>query len=376
MGELRKRGNIWWIRYSRNGRRYEESSRSDKKGVAERLLKLREGDIAKGIAVSPALHRVTVDDIVQDVINDYAANGKKTKAEVERRWTLHLKPAFSGRRVSSLTTADIRAYIVQRQAEKPDPDDEEATRPGAKAATINRELAILKRGLRLAVQAGKVLQAPHVPMLRERNVRTGFFEREQFESVRKHLPEEIQPLVTFAYCTGWRVPSEVRPLEWRQVDWQAGTVRLDVGATKNDEGRTFPFDVLPELREVLKTQRAECERLKKKGIVCPSVFHRNGRPIQSFRGAWAKACKAAGVPGRIPHDFRRTAVRNLVRAGVPERVAMQLTGHKTRSVFDRYDIVNEADLRGAVARLAKTSSGTILGQSARSPARAAKVATR
>ncbi|WP_239488836.1 site-specific integrase [Luteitalea sp. TBR-22] len=299
-----------------------------------------------------------VDDIVQDVINDYVANGKRTRAEVERRWKLHLKPAFGGRRVSSLTTADLRAYVAKRQAEvRADEGDETAEAiPGAKAATVNRELAILKRGLRLALQAGKVQQVPHVPMLRERNVRTGFFERDQFESVRAHLPEEIRPLVTFAYCTGWRVPSEVRPLEWRQVDWQAGTVRLDVGATKNDEGRTFPFDVLPELRKVLEDQRAEADRLQRKGVLCPFVFHRDGQPIRSFRGAWAKACKAAGVPGRIPHDFRRTAVRNLVRAGVPERVAMQLTGHKTRSVFDRYDIVNEADLRGAVARLAASGA--------------------
>jgi integrase len=348
MGELKLRGRVWWIRYNRNGRRFEESSGSKLKQDATRLLKLREGDVAKGIAVSPALHRVTVDDVVQDVLNDYAANGKKTTAEVERRWRLHLLPAFGGRRVSSITTSDLRAYVARRQAGTPD-------EPGAKPATINRELAILKRGLRLAVQAGKVLQVPHVPMLRERNTRTGFFEREQFESVRAHLPEDIRPLVTFAYCTGWRVPSEVRPLLWKQVDWQAGTVCLDVGATKNDEGRTFPFDALPELREVLEAQRAEADRLKRKGIIVPFVFHRNGRPVHSFRGAWAKACKAAGVPGRIPHDFRRTAVRNLVRAGVPERVAMQLTGHKTRSVFDRYDIVNEADLRGAVAKLA---SGT------------------
>ncbi len=358
MGELKKRGNVWWVRYNRNGRRFEESSKSKLKQDAVRLLQLREGDVAKGIAVSPALHRVLVDDVVQDVINDYAANGKKTRADVDRRWTLHLKPVFGGRRVSSLTTTELRAYVAARQAAE------------AKPATINRELAILKRGLRLALQAGKVLQVPHVPMLRERNVRTGFFEREQFESVRKHLPDEIRPLVTFAYCTGWRVPSEVRPLQWKHVDWQAGTVRLDVGATKNDEGRTFPFDVLPELRQVLETQRADADRLQRQGVLCPYVFHRDGQPIRSFRGAWAKACKAAGVPGRIPHDFRRTAVRNLVRAGVPERVAMQLTGHKTRSVFDRYDIVNEADLRGAVAKLATLASGTIVGQSARSAVRA------
>src|SRR5262249_10112148 len=117
--------------------------------------------------------------------------------------------------------------------------------------------------------------------------------------------------------------------------------------TKNDDGRVFPFDLLPELRAVIAGQ------FERRVTSTPRVFHRDGTPIRDFRDAWAKACAAAGCPQFIPHDFRRTAVRNLIRAGVPEKTAMLLTGHKTRSVFDRYDIVNEQDLRNAVARLAE-----------------------
>ncbi len=151
----------------------------------------------------------------------------------------------------------------------------------------------------------------------------------------------------FAYLTGWRVPSEILPLEWRQVDFAGGTVRLDPGTTKNDDGRLFPFDVLPALVKLLELQQ------RRRVALSPLIFHREGQPIRdAFREPWRAACEAAGWPALIPHDFRRTAVRNLVRAGVPEKTAMLLTGHKTRSVFDRYDIVNEADLREAVSRLA------------------------
>ena len=146
------------------------------------------------------------------------------------------------------------------------------------------------------------------------------------------------------------IDSEILSLEWRQVDFGAGEIRLDPGRTKNGEGRTFPM--ARELRELLEQQRAITEDLQRHlKIVCRHVFHRSGRPIKSFRVVFRTACTEAGCPGRVLHDFRRTAVRNLVRAGIPERVAMQMTGHKTRSVFERYDIVSAGDLRDAAKRL-------------------------
>jgi integrase len=162
------------------------------------------------------------------------------------------------------------------------------------------------------------------------------------------------------------------------VDFTAGVVRLDVRSTKNDEGRTFPFDVLPALKALLKAQREHTTALEKAtGCIVPRVFHHDGQSIRSFRRAWHSACKCAATVRhenglaeivrpellqRIPHDFRRTAVRNLVRAGVSEHTAMKLTGHKTRSVFDRYDIVNEADLRDGVTKLAALETARSGGQ--------------
>ena len=131
---------------------------------------------------------------------------------------------------------------------------------------INRELTTLKRILNLARQNGKLMHVPHVPMLKERNVRTGFFEREQIERILAQLPLAIRPAVQFAYITGWRIPSEVLPLQWRHVDFEGRVVRLDPHTTKNDEGRTFPFtDVLQEL---LEAQKAEHDRLKAEDGLC------------------------------------------------------------------------------------------------------------
>jgi len=194
------------------------------------------------------------------------------------------------------------------------------------------------------------MHKPYIPLLTENNVRTGFFDDARFQAVLKHLPEPVQHVVAFAYITGWRVPSEVLTLEWRQVDLVASEVRLSAGTTKNGDGRVFP--ITRALRALLLERAGVRDQLRlDRGHICPWVFHRNGVPITTFAKAWKTACVKAGCPGRIPHDLRRTAVRNLVRAGIPERVAMQMTGHKTRSVFERYNIVCESDFADAARKL-------------------------
>ena len=270
--------------------------------------------------------------------------------KLEGRIANHLTPVFGGRRMAHITAIDVRAYTIRRKE------------AGAANGTINRELTVLKRMFSLAIQAEQLLRRPHIAMLREDNVRIGFFEREQYEAVLRHLPDAVRPPIEFAYVTGWRINSEILPIKWRQVDLAGGEVRLDPGSTKNRDGRVFPLTT--ELRELLERRLDARQRLEHDGVICPWVFFRmraQGRrgpkrpkPIRSFGKAWTTACRMAGCPARIPHDFRRTAVRNMVRAGVPERVAMQLTGHKTRSVFERYNIVSEGDLRMASTLLSAT----------------------
>lgn len=342
---VKRESRVWWIRYYRNGRRHEESSGSTKKGDAERLLKLREGDVAKGLPVAAKQGRLTFDEAVAAVVADYRVNGKRTVDDVGDRIALHLAPYFGGRRMGNIGTDDARAYAVHRQSE------------GAANATINRELAVLKRAFRLAEQARTVLQRPFIPMLAEENARQGFFEQRDFDDVRARLPEHLRGVVTLAYFTGWRVASEVLPLTWAQVDRAEQVVRLEPGTTKNREGRVLPYGSLPALVEVIEAAWQQHQQLAASGTLCPFVFNRKGARIAGFRKAWDSACNAAGVRGRLLHDFRRTAVRNLVRAGVPDTVAMKITGHKTRSVFDRYNITSEGDLRDALGALAGKEKG-------------------
>jgi integrase len=361
-----KGSQFWWIAYHSGGRRRYESTKSTRKGDAQRLLTERLGDVARGVVVTPEVGRLTFDDAARAVLDDFRANGKRSLDVVERRIEKHLAPYFGGRRMAGISAADVVAYVAKRQADvvvtrrahvEDGVEVPAVTRPVSNGE-VNRELQVLKRAFNLAVEQGRLISRPTIKMLREDNVRTGFFEPEQLASVLGHLPEPIQPVIRFAAVTGWRVPSEVLPLQWRNVDLAAGEVRLDPGATKNREGRTFPLTA--ELRALLEDRRAERDRLAAGGVITPWVFFRvveedgekpRVKPIVSFHRAWRAACRAAGCPGRIPHDLRRTAIRSLVRAGVPETVAMKLSGHRTRSVFERYNIVSDGDLREAARRL-------------------------
>lgn len=162
----------------------------------------------------------------------------------------------------------------------------------------------------------------------------------------------MRPFVEAAFITGWR-RGELRGLRWTQVDWEGGTFRLERGTTKSGEPRSFPFAAHPRLAELLIEQRATTLSFKRKReTVCPLVLHRRSHQVAWYYEGWRTGYEKAGVPGRLLHDLRRSAVRKLVRAGASEQVAMSITGHKTRSVFDRYHIVSSNDQGEAVKKLA------------------------
>jgi integrase len=213
------------------------------------------------------------------------------------------------------------------------------------------ELACLRRAFRLGFQAGKVFRVPPFPSITVHNTREVFFEREEFTALLAELPDNfLRPLVILAYWIGFR-RSELLRLEWRQIDLDAGTIRLGIGTTKNKDGRLVYLPA--EALDALKSWREHTSAIEREQqMIITRVFHRSGVPVEHFPyKAWRSACERAKIPGRRPHDFRRTMARNYRRSGEAEGVIMRIGGWRTRSVFERYNVVNEDDLRRAAERV-------------------------
>lgn len=323
-------------------------------------MEQREGAIAEGKVPGVYFDKVTFDELAEDFLTDYRVNSKKSLVRAKRSIE-HLKKHFSGLRGKQIDTPKIKQYIERRLREE------------AAHASINRELSALKRAFNLGARCtpAKVDRVPYIPMLRENNVRKGFLEHGEFLALRDALPDYLKGFVTFAYKSGWRL-SEITGLEWKQIDLSQGIVTLNPGETKNDAARTIYLD--SELKEIFKRL---WEDRKQSGKLLPWVFLNKAGTgqIRDFRSSWNTAFTKAEIDHKLFHDLRRTAVRNMVRAGIPERVAMMISGHKTRSVFDRYNIVSKDDLKAAAEKQSayleekatSTGTGTVSGTIANFP---------
>ena len=331
--DSRRKGTTHWsIRFYQDGKLRRETAGTPDKAAAEEFLKRRLNEVLRGV-FTPVSDRPTFFQMRATLIENYEFKRNRTDAA---RHTIRLAEYFGDIKGEDITEENIKQYSRQR------------LKHGAAAATLKRELALLKRMLRLS--SSRLPRVPLVDMPRVDNARQGFFEEKDFQAILPHLPPHARNLVEFLYLTGWRSGEAFR-LTWPDVDWDEQTVHLR--DSKNREPRLFPFKYHARLEVVLRRQRADVAAWElKKGCACLSVFHWKGRPIQKLRRSWRNACIKAGLPGRLLHDFRRTAVRNLIRAGVQQAIAMKITGHKTDSIFRRYLIVDEellAQAAGAVA---------------------------
>jgi len=347
-GGLFKLGNspMWYTKV--RGKR--QSTGTTVKEEAKRELQKRLGRASLGIADPTEQRKIRYEDVRDTLVADYAngpQNGHSlvTKADGTRTvWGLnHLNKFFGGYSVVDINTKLLREFISFRQ------------NMGAQNGTVNRNLCLLRRMLRLSAREIN-LSVPYFPLLKESAPRQGFVEHENFKKLFAELPERLRAFVLFLYTTGCRT-GEAKKLRWNQIDWKERVVRVEGAQTKNAAPRTIPlYDGVVKLLEAIpKSDRKEV------------IF-----PVGCFRKAWQNACVRAGLgtltkgptnggygtyDGLKPHDLRRSAVRNLRKEGIGETVAMSISGHKTQEVFRRYDIKSTDDQRDAMRRV-----GSSLGQ--------------
>ena len=382
---IQQRGRrSWRLRYTNaDGIRQAETIKGSFED-AVRELAIRRGEIAKGLPVSSRPNTVLFEQLAADVLTDYDVNWYTSRDDADARFRLHILPVFGKRKAAQITTAMLKRYIVMRQAGQ------------AKTGTINRELELIRHTFRLAIQGRTLMVMPHVPHLREDNVRSGFFTRQEVERLCSFLKEPLASLVMFGFLTGWRL-EECRGLLWRNVDFDKGEIRLDVGTTKSGEGRVFPMSA--ELRSILmkalsETQKTPVAATSDKGMpshrvtaIAPRVF----AVVGEFRKTWKTACHKAGLPCivkpiimrgkplldkngkprvkvikalRTFHDLRRSFAREMDRMGVRQSAIMKLGGWETDSVFRRYNIVSESDLRDAIEKVDAREIGPTRGPTA------------
>jgi integrase len=333
--EQRSQHDVLWIRYCQNGKVFRESTGSTKIRDAEKLLKSRLADVEKNTFFQPADRRLLVDDLYADLVAEYQNNGMASLEGCQQRWEYkgnpgRLKDFFGGVRAVSVDKTMLNRYVA------------ECREQGLSNGTINRDLAALRRAMYLAVEAETLAKVPKFPHLKESEARSGFVEETQYRKLAEHAKELwLRALLATAYTFGFR-KGELLNLQVRQVDLANRTIRLNAGETKSGDGR-----VIVMTQDVLTLLQACCAGKDADSF----VFTRHNKRVRDFRETWNQLCISAGCTGLLFHDLRRSAVRNMVRRGVIQKVAMDISGHKTISVFQRYNIVSEDDLADAARKI-------------------------
>jgi site-specific recombinase XerD len=352
-GSLYLRGTTWWLKWYEDGRPRYESSHTDRKGTAAKLLAQRVAAVTEGRSTGPEGAKLTLRDLRALLEADYLARENKSWDRAARAFDTIAAALGTTRKAATVKPRHLAQYVAGRLA------------ASAARATIQKELAALRRGYNVALELELLPWRPKFPSLGEiKNARCEFVEDFEWALVRPHVPGWWQDLGDIALATGWRPHAELRPLPWAAVDQDAGLLRLAKYHTKNSDARAFPYLEAPTVADALARRLAATQAAEQQtGQPVLSVFHQNGRAIQShtFYDAWNRAWRVAfgkDTAPKHPHDFRRSGVRNLELAGVSRDVAKRLVGHRTDSMYSRYCITTVDDLRAAVRRVHQPAPAT------------------
>jgi integrase len=320
--------------YWNGWRQVRESARTADRKQALETLRQRLSEVAQRNGEGAGPERIKINALLTLLVEDYRRQDKADLYQAQLRIEKHLRPAFGEIIAAKLTSKDIREYIEKRLK-------------GAANATINRELAIVRRAYNLGALEDPplVYRVPRIPKLKEDNIREGFLEPDQYRAIVDDLPDPVKPVFVLGYHLGMRT-GELLALKRDWVDLAEGLIYVNGRVTKNRKAKTAPiYGDMAAWLEMLLT-RGKLQSPNSKHL----FIWEDGSPIKDFRGSWEKACESAGLPELLFHDLRRTAVRNMIRAGVPEKVAMEVSGHKTASMLWRYNIVDARDIKEAGRR--------------------------
>ena len=324
---------VWWIKFYVRGIPKRESSHSADLAVAKKLLRRRLAEVETKTFTMRT--NVRIDELIADVFAEYNRKRRKTLRDIKMRWEKHLQPFFTRMRADDLNSDMLQRYCARREAE------------GAIGPTINRELAVLKHAFHLAMKwtPPKVRSCPVFLMYTESDPRTGFLDDKEYVKLASECDKVglwLRALLAVAYNFAFR-KGELLSMRVRQIDLADLTIQLY--DTKNGDPRNVKMFKGSEVATLL----TACVVGKQPDDY---VFTRKkNKPVKGFRRIWKTVCENAGRPDLLFHDLRRSGVRNLIRAGVYQSVAMKISGHRTNSVFERYNIIDDADLAEAARKL-------------------------
>lgn len=321
----------WFVHYYVNGKPVRIATGTEDRDQAIKILREKLAKISRYTEYSGHVELVIVNQLLDLVIEDYRLNKRASTYDAELRIEKHLRPFFGNKRAIAVNTDAIKKYTAMRARE-------------AEAATVNKELAYLRRAFRLGFQNEPQLveRVPTFRMLPVDNARTGILQHEKYRLIRDSLPPYARIALVIAYHTGAR-KGEIGKIRLDKIDVKSARIDLPGRTTKNKKPRYLPIygDMNAELSMSISSADP----------ACPFLIQHKGQRITDWEKSWKTACGLARVDNALFHDLRRTALTNMIEAGFSEKEAMEVSGHKTRSVFDRYHIVSERRLRQLGQRL-------------------------